>query len=54
MHLRIIFIEIIGLQLKENGALVNINHLDIINNTIGMTLLASECRSKYESKLGSY
>ena len=54
MHLRVILIEIIGLQLKEIGVLININHLDTINNTLGITLLASECRSKYESKLRSY
>ena len=41
MHLGVILIGIIGLHRKEIGALVNINLLDTINNSIGQALLAS-------------
>ena len=41
MHLGVILIGIIGLHRKEIGALVNINLLDIRNNSIGRTILAS-------------
>ena len=41
MNLGVILIGIIGPHRKEIGALVNINLLDTINNSIGRALLAS-------------
>ena len=41
MHLGVILIGIIGLHIKDIGALVNINLLDTKNNSIGRAILAS-------------
>ena len=41
MHLGVILIGIIGLHIKEIGALVNINLLDTRNNSIGRAILVS-------------
>ena len=41
MHLGIILIGIIGLHRNKIGALININLLDIRNNTVRQALLAN-------------